>query len=141
MKQKRRCGNCGSIDIRRTETDGPFPWKDYPAVYLHSPVTLTVCRSCGEHLGPVGEGALIDKAVEESIKTQLRIFVETLTRRERCTQVDIAHRIGIAPEYLSNIKRGVKVPKFSVFNFLKTMAINEQAFNAANPTVRFSAHG
>ncbi len=138
MKSKKICGSCGSEDIGKTQTTGPFPWKDYPAVFLTKPVSITACRSCGEHMGPVGEGKKIDTAIENSIKEQLKTFIETILEREHCKQIDIAMRIGRAPEYLSSIKSGANLPGFSIFNFLKTLTINPQAFKAASPETTYN---
>ena len=138
MKNK-RCGNCGAKSISKKPTIGPFPWKDYPKVYLVTPIELHQCDVCGEYMGPAGEGAMIDEAIEASIKAQVRLFVEKIVEREKCTQVDLAERIGVTPEFLSNIKNGLKTPGFQTFNFLKILAVDEQAFRLASPSAKLIA--
>ena len=31
MKNK-RCGNCGSFEVKKKPYSGPYPWKDFPQV-------------------------------------------------------------------------------------------------------------
>lgn len=138
-KSSKRCGNCGSFAVVKKPTIGPFPWKDYPQIYLNTPVELHQCDVCGEHLGRAGEGAMIDRAIEQSIRSQARNFIETIIDRENCTQVDLAERVGVTPEFLSNVKNGTKLPGFQTFNFLKVLALDERAFKVASPSAKMIA--
>jgi hypothetical protein len=118
---------------------GPFPWKDYPQVYLVKPFDTDQCQVCGETMGSAGEGEKIDRAIEESIRTQVRLFIDRIIEREHCKQVDLAERLGVTPEYLSSLKAGSKLPAFQTFNFLKVLAVNEQAFQLASPAAKLIA--
>jgi len=137
--KNRRCGNCGSFKIKKVAYHGPFPWKDYPQIYLVRPFKMDQCQVCGETMGPVGEGEKIDRAIEESIRAQVRLFIDKITKREKCKQIDLAERLGVTPEYLSALKTGAKIPAFQTFNFLKVLAVNEQAFQLANPAAKLIA--
>jgi hypothetical protein len=90
-------------------------------------------------MGPVGEGEKLDLAIEESIRTQVNLFINKVLEREHCKQVDLAERIGVTPEYLSALKSGSRIPAFQTFNFLKVLAVNEQAFKLANPNAKLIA--
>ncbi len=112
---------------------GPFPWKDFRRVYLIKPIKLYQCGKCGEHQLAYREGALLDKAIEASIRMQVRKFIQQITLREHCSQVGLAERLGVTPEYLSALKHGTRTPGFQTFNFLKTLALEAKAFDAADP--------
>lgn len=132
----RRCGNCGSFDIKKMPTNGPFPWKDYPKVFLISPISLHQCQVCGEQMGPLGEGDKIDKAIEGTIKSLVRYYIESIMKREKCKQVDLAEHLGLTPEHLSALKRGVKIPCYHTFMILKTLTGSEQAFQIGSPNAK-----
>ena len=90
-------------------------------------------------MGSLGEGALIDKAIEESVRTQVFKFIEIIIQREKCAQGDLAQRLGVTPQYLSAIKSGSKLPGYQTFNFLKILAANAQAFRLASPDSKLIA--
>jgi DNA-binding transcriptional regulator YiaG len=140
MKMKnKRCGNCGSFDVKKSAYFGPLPWKDYPQVYLVKPFETNQCQVCNETMGPAGEGEKMDQAIEDSIRTQVNLFITKILEREHCKQVDLAERIGVTPEYLSALKSGARIPAFQTFNFLKVLAVNEQAFKLASPSAKLIA--
>jgi hypothetical protein len=132
MKNK-RCGNCGSFEITKNKINGPFRWKDYPMVYLASPIQLHQCNACGETMRLPGDSEKVDHAVEESLRGYRQFFISKILERENCKQIDLAARLGVSPEYLSSLKAGSKIPSFQTFNFLRTLAMNEGAFQVAAP--------
>jgi len=132
MKNK-RCGNCGSFEITKNKVEGPFRWKDYPLVYLTSPISLLQCNACGETMRLPGDSEKIDHAVEESLRHYTQFFIAKILERENCKQIELAARLGVSPEYLSSLKAGNRTPSFQTFNFLRTLAMNEGAFQVAAP--------
>ena len=138
MKNK-RCGNCGSFEIKSKPYLGPFPWKDYPQVYLTHPTTVLQCEVCGETMGGPGDAKRLDEIAIESISQQVKLFIERISKREGCTQTDLAERVGITPQYLSTLKNGANIPGFQTFNFLKILALDERAFKLASPTAKLIA--
>lgn len=131
-----RCGECGSKNLKRQSVVGkPFRWKDYSSVTLSQELELLTCQECGNFIIKAGEGKLIDAAIEASIFHQVRMAIESVKAAHGCDQKDIAVRLGISPEYLSEIKNGRQIPSFQLFNFLKTMAVDKSAFSAAAPEI------
>lgn len=135
MSKTRHCGNCGSLEVTEQKSAGPFPWKDFPAAFLLKPLPLLTCKKCGEHLLRHGDTERLDKAIEESISKITQTLISEIIRREKCTQEELALRIGITPQHLSNLKSGAKTPGFQTFNFLKTLYLDDVAFDKANPEI------
>lgn len=42
--KNRRCGNCGSLSVQKASSFGPFPWGDYPKVFLLNPLSIDQCQ-------------------------------------------------------------------------------------------------
>lgn len=131
--KNRRCGNCGLFEMKLTKTQGPFCWRDFPRVTLVQPIELLKCSQCGEHGLRAGDSKLLDKAVEASIRTYAKEWIEMVLTREECSQVELAGHVGITPEYLSWVKNGVRTPAFQTFNMLKTLASDPRAFVISDP--------
>jgi hypothetical protein len=134
MKNK-RCGNCGKMSMKMTKTQGPFRWKDFVSVTLVHPVELLKCRECGEHGLKPGDAKKLDHAIEASIRAYSKEMVETILAREECSQIDLAARAGITPEYLSGLKTGSRTSGFQTFNILKMLASDPKAFEISDPKV------
>lgn len=131
-----RCGECGSKDLNRQNVQGKtFRWKDYSSALLTKPLELLVCQKCGNIITKAGEGKLIDDAIVASISEQVRIAIDQIKTAQNCEQKDIAARLGITPEHLSEIKSGRTIPSFQLFNFLKTLAMDKNAYQVAAPEV------
>jgi hypothetical protein len=131
--KKKRCGNCGSFEIRKKKTSGPFPWKDYASIYLNHPVEVTSCEKCGETMGDLADSAQIDTSIEQTIRENVKDFISRILENEECQQIDLAGRVGITPEHLSTLKSGSKIPGFQTYNFLKILSFNHEAFEIADP--------
>lgn len=129
----RQCGNCGNKTMSLQKVAGPFPWKDFPAVQLVAAIELLKCSSCGETGLRPNDSDRIDRAVEASIRVISRVLVDSILSREACSQIALAARIGVTPEYLSGIKNGLRTPGFQTFNMLKILAEGHDAFLAADP--------
>jgi|GEM_PF-2067379 len=132
MKSK-RCGNCGKMEMKLTKTQGPFRWKDFAQVTLVNPIELLKCQNCGEHGLRPGDAKNVDHAIEASIRAYSKEMVETILAREECSQIDLAARTGITPEYLSGLKTGSRTPGFQTFNILKMLASDRKAFEISDP--------
>ena len=129
MRLPKRCGNCGSTELQIRPTLGPFPWKDYGKISLTSTIELPVCSNCNEVLIPASATRMIDDAVRRTISKRVEQFISEILRREKsCNQTILANRMGKAPEYLSAIKSGAKVPSYSTYTFLRVLAKDPEAF-------------
>ena len=104
-------------------------------VYLSTPLLLAQCDACGEIMQGPGDSEKIDQAVEESLRGYTRRLIAKILERENCKQTELAARLGISPEYLSLLKTESKTPSFQTFNFLRTLAVNEGAFQIADPEI------
>ena len=129
----KRCGNCGSTKINEVSIKGPFPWKDFPMVFLAQGIPMLKCSECGETMMPASLGVKLDEAITESISTQVREFISQIMQREKAMQTELSQRLGVTPEYLSEIKSGRKIPSFQTFNFLKVLAQDKKAYAISDP--------
>jgi DNA-binding transcriptional regulator YiaG len=137
MAKNRRCGNCGSTNlISSKENTLSLPWKDYPSVLITEENSLMTCKDCNEIVFSASQGKMIDELVLKSINSQINLFIKMIIQREKCEQKEIAEHIGVSPEYLSEIKSGRKTPKFQTFNFLKTLALDENSFKISSPNFK-----
>ena len=132
MKNK-RCGNCGSKDLVELENKGPFPWKDFPMVFLAHGISMQKCHNCGETIMPASLAPKIDKAILESISNQVKEYIAQIIDREKALQIELSQRLGVTPEYLSEIKSGRKIPSFQTYNFLKVLAQDKKAYAISDP--------
>ena len=129
----RQCGNCGNKTMELQSVKGPFPWKDFSAVSLLAPIELLKCSKCGELGYRPKDAETIDRAVEATIRALTGMFIESIISREKCSQLVLAERVGITPEYLSGIKTGTRTPGFQTFNILKILAEDPSAFQVSDP--------
>jgi DNA-binding transcriptional regulator YiaG len=93
------------------------------------------CQKCGEHILRHADIEKLDEAIKESLTQFTRTLINGILERERCTQEQLASRIGVTPEHLSNMKIGAKIPGFQTFNFLKTLYLDKIAFDKADPEI------
>ncbi|MBI3556684.1 MAG: hypothetical protein HY074_10510 [Deltaproteobacteria bacterium] len=133
MAKNKRCGECGSYETGYRDSAGPFPWKDYRQVLLASPIRVLTCAKCGNEMSLPGDAKKLDQAIEETITLQSQRFIDQIIAREHCRQIDLAAILGVTPEHLSAIKGGARIPSFQTFNFLKTLALDANAFKVADP--------
>lgn len=132
------CGECGSKNITKKNVKGRiFRWKDYASVKNTQNLQLCVCENCENIITKAGESQLIDDAIKASITDQIVLAITKIQTVNKCEQKEIARRLGVSPEYLSEVKNGHSVPKFQFFNFLKTLALEGRpAFEIANPDIQ-----
>ncbi len=136
--KKYRCGNCGSFEVASLESKGPFPWKDFQAVYLVKPIDLLTCKKCGENILRYADVDRLDEAIEQSLIQLTQTLIAGILHREGCTQEVLASRLGVTPQHLSNLKGGAKIPGFQTFNFLKTFYLDKNAFEKADPGINIT---
>lgn len=130
----RQCGNCGKKAMAYAKVQGPFIWKDFPAMLSHVPLDLLKCGNCGELGYLPSDTKKIDHAVEATIRGLIVSFIHVILKRERCSQIVLASRLGVTPEYISQLKSGSRTPSFQAFNMLKILAESKSAFPISDPT-------
>lgn len=133
MKNK-QCGNCGKKTMQLQQVHGPFAWKDFSSVTLLEPIELLKCTNCNEIGFRPKDGGAVDHAAEATIRSLTGKLITTILERENCSQLILAERVGITPEYLSGIKTGTRTPGFQTFNILKIFAEEHSAFAISDPT-------
>ncbi len=134
MKRPKRCGSCGSNNlISSKENTVSLPWKDYPSILITEESCLMACKDCGEAVFSASQGKVVDELVKNSINSQFKLFIKIIIQREKCGTKKIAEHLGIGREHLSEIKNGMKTPKFQTFNFLKTLAFSKNSFKVSAP--------
>ena len=102
-------------------------------VLLSEGIDMLKCADCGETMMPASLGSKLDEAISESISMQVRNFISQIIDREKAMQTELSQRLGVTPEYLSEIKSGRKVPSFQTFNFLKVLAQDKKAYAISDP--------
>ena len=131
--QTKRCGNCGKHMIRQPVST--IHWKDFQNLELLKPLDLFKCSACGEIGLLAVEASKVDNAAESTLKAVTTHLIEKILAEQGCTQMELASRLGITDTHLSNLKNGGKIIGFQTFNFLKTLALGEDAFEKASPTI------
>lgn len=130
----KRCGECGSTNLKLANQKGkPFPWKDYPAVFLSRDYEVLECAQCGNTVESGKDVAKLSELLQETVVEQTQTFIEGILIREGCKQTELASHIGVTPEHLSEIKSGRKQPSFQTYNFLKTLALENRSFRVSDP--------
>lgn len=132
MKNK-QCGNCGKKMMRLQQVDGPFSWKDFSSVTLIESIELLKCDHCNEIAIRPKDASTIDHAAEATIRALTGKLITTIIEREKCSQLVLAERVGVTPEYISQIKTGSRTPGFQTFNILKIFAEEPSAFKISDP--------
>ncbi len=132
MKTK-RCGNCGSRNIKITQDTGPFVWKDFPSAFLTKPIDMLQCEDCKEAILSLDMGPKIDKLIESSITENVQQYIQIIVDREHALQTELSERLGVTPEYLSEIKSGRKLPSFQTYNFLRILASDKKVYALSDP--------
>jgi len=135
----RRCGNCGSKNVKVINSTGPFVWKDFPSVFLNDSIPMPACQDCQESILSLDVGPKIDKLIESSITSHVQTFIRSIIEREGTMQTTLSERLGVTPEYLSEIKSGRKLPSFQTYNFLKILALDKKAYSLSDPKTRVKA--
>lgn len=98
-------------------------------------MALLTCKKCGEHILRHTDIDRLDAAIKESLTELTETLITEILQRECCTQEELASRLGITPQHLSNLKGGAKIPGFQTFNFLKTFYLDKSAFEKADPGI------
>lgn len=119
-----RCGECGLKAFEHVDVKGKFaiPWRDYPRAYLTKSLILPVCQNCENYAHSGEESALIDEAIEASIKDQTKQFIEVIKEKADITSLKLASTIGLSPEFISMLLNQKKVPSFQLWNELRVIA-------------------
>jgi hypothetical protein len=130
MKSK-RCGECGEFGMEYRDSTGPFPWRDFRRVVLKEPIQVLTCPKCANTGSLPGDAQKLDRAIEVTITFQSQQYIDQIIAREGIRQIDLAGILGVTPEHLSALKNGTRIPSYSTFNFLRTLAVNESAFRDA----------
>ena len=118
---KRQCGECGERKLAFVNGKNKFktPWKDFPLVFVTVDLELLQCQHCGNFI--TYDADQVDRAIEASLCSQTRQFIDIIKSKTNLKSKDIAHMFGIAPTYLSSLHSGAKVPSFQIWNFLKAI--------------------
>ena len=121
------CAVCGKREMVYKNAKGnvDFSYKDYSSVKIDVDIDLLTCENCGNVGLLPGDSKKLDLALEESIRKQSKLLIETILANYGCEQKQLAGHVGITPEHLSQIKNGKMLPSFQTFNFLKTIAMEK----------------
>ena len=122
------CEVCSPKGIKEKRHYGPFAYRDFPGMRLTTPIQLRTCRKCGEIFLKSNDSKELDRACEKTILDHTREFIEGLVERHGTSQAYIAKNLlGISPVYLTELKKGEKIPSYALYNLLKLLAKDEKA--------------
>ena len=128
MTRIRRCGNCSSKNILRSNVIGrTFPYKTYSAVQLSVDLQLNVCTDCDNIIYTKGDAQLIDEAIKSSIIQQSESFIGNIIKHMGWKQKELASYLGYTSVYISELKNGKKIADLKTFNYLKVLSECEGA--------------
>lgn len=133
---KRPCGNCGSTSIRLIKLKDSWfnePWKDFPRVYISTKVLQYKCTKCGEFAGTRETAKALDKAARESISSQVSHFITRIKERTRLSLVEIAARIPMGYQHLSDLKNCRSFPSYHYWALLHSIYKNPDLLDELDP--------
>ena len=121
---KRQCGECGERQLAIVNGKNTFttPWRDFPLVFVTVDFEVLQCQNCGNFI--THDADSVDRAIEASLCSQTRQFIDIIKSKTHLKSKDIAALIGISPTYLSSLHSGARYPSFQIWNFLKVTALD-----------------
>ncbi len=105
----------------------------FPAIQILKGIPILKCSACNETIISLAAGLKIDQLVEQSVCENVKKYIHKIIEREDTLQIDLSIRLGVTPEYLSEIKSGRKIPSFQTYNFLKVLALDKKAYRISDP--------
>lgn len=117
----RPCGQCGQAAIKVINLKDTWlneSWKDFPRVYISCDVNQYRCANCGAVAGNRSSAKALDEAARESIKDQVSHFINRIKQRTRLTLVEIAERIPMGYQHLSDLKNRRSFPSYHYWSLL-----------------------
>ena len=133
---KRLCGNCGATAIKRvTLKDVWFnePWKDFPRVFINIGVDQFQCNTCGEFAGTKDSAKAFDEAARTSIQNQVSHFVTRIKERSRLSLTEIAARIPMGYQHLSDLKNRHSFASYHYWALLHSIYKNPDLLDELDP--------
>jgi hypothetical protein len=139
------CEVCNPKEIKEKKHYGPFAYRDFPGIRLITPIQLRTCGKCGEIFLKSRDSKEVDQACEGTIIGDTQKFIGRLVERHGTSQAYIAKNLlGISAVYLTELKKGDKIPSYALYNLLKLLAKDEKAcaaIEADNPPQPMTASG
>jgi hypothetical protein len=133
---KRPCGNCGALAIKRTSLKDVWyneSWKDYPRVYISHEVIQYQCGRCGEFAGTKNSAKSFDEAIRKSIQDQVGHFISKIKEKTRLTLIEIAERIPMGYQHLSDLKNHRSFPSYHYWALLQSIYKNPELLDQLDP--------
>lgn len=133
---KRPCGNCGALAIKQINLKDVWfnePWKDYPRVYVSHEVLQYQCGKCGEFAGTKDSAKAFDEAIRESIQDQVGHFIARIKEKTRLSLVEIAARIPMGYQHLSDLKNHRSFPSYHYWALLHSIYKNPDLLDQLDP--------
>jgi hypothetical protein len=121
----RRCGNCGENKLSEVELKDIWineSWKDFPRIFLSQGVTQLQCQHCHEFAGTRATARAFDDAVRQSIQEQTQYFIEKILKKSRLRLTDLAERLSIGYQHISDLKNRRAFPSFHYWSLLYRFA-------------------
>lgn len=133
---KRSCGNCGASAIKHVNLKHSWlnePWKDFPRIYLEHDALQYKCTICGETAGTRESAKALEGAARQSINDQVSHFIVRIKERSRLSLVEIAARIPMGYQHLSDLKNGRAFPSYHYWALLYSIYKNPDLLDQLDP--------
>lgn len=133
---KRPCGSCGAKSIKQVNLKDVWfnePWKDYPRVYVSHEVLQFRCEKCGEFAGTKDSAKSFDAAVRVSIQDQVSHFIARIKQRTKLSLTEIAARIPMGYQHLSDLKNHRSFPSYHYWALLHSIYKNPDLLDQLDP--------
>lgn len=134
--KNRPCGNCGANAIEQVNLKGTWfnePWKDFPKVFITHDINHLQCRECGEFAGTRSIAKAFDEAVRHSIKDQVSHFITAIKQRTKLPFTEIAERIPMGYQHLSDLKNKRSFPSYHYWALLYSIYRDPDLLDRLDP--------
>ncbi len=132
-KSNKPCGSCGEGTLKKVDLRGEvLMWRDFKALPIIDPFEVERCNHCGDFALSAKETKRFDELMESSLRQLVKLFTDQIMNERECRQKDVAAVLGVSPQHLANCSvGGNKLMSFGLFNFLRTLAKDSDAWDQA----------
>lgn len=133
---KRPCGECGKKAIQQANLKNTWvnePWKDFPRVFISKELMQFRCANCGAIAGTRATAVAFDIAVRESIQDQVSHFITRVKQQSKLHLVEIAERIPMGYQHLSDLKNHRSFPSYHYWGLLYSLCKNPDLLDQLDP--------
>lgn len=123
------CTNCEKKTVEIGNLKGSlFKWKGLHPIKIGENFNTKICTSCGDFSIKRKDVGKFDEIISHSVTRVTVELLETIAEVTKASDRLIAKKIGITPQYMSEIKTGKKLPSSTLFSLIKLSALHVEDF-------------